>query len=330
MPLISVIIPAYNAEKTVQETVESVLNQTFRDFELIVVDDGSKDSTVEIIAKIADRRLRLVTHSHGGANRSRNLGLSQAIGSYVSFLDADDLWTPDKLESQLKALAANPEAAVAYSWTDRIDESGQFLRRGGYISVDGNVLAKLLIVNFVENGSNPLIRREAVLAVNGFDESLSACQDWDLWLKLAARYPFVSVSSQQILYRLSPGSISSNVFTLEAACVKVIDRAFAEAPDSLQHLKKYSLGNTYKYLIFKSFEEYPSWKKGLAAAKFLYHVIKNDPAILKTEVPRRILLNIAIVTFLPPKQASALRQSLKDSTDMNPIFQHFHTNLDEL
>ncbi|NER48248.1 MAG: glycosyltransferase family 2 protein [Symploca sp. SIO1A3] len=126
MPTISVIIPAYNAQKTIQETINSVLNQTFSDFELIVINDGSQDSTLEIVSSISDRRMRVYSYPNAGPQKSRNRGIAQATGEYVSFLDADDLWRADKLEAQLQALQGNSQAAVAYSWTDYINESGQY------------------------------------------------------------------------------------------------------------------------------------------------------------------------------------------------------------
>jgi glycosyltransferase involved in cell wall biosynthesis len=137
MPLISVIIPAYNAQKTIRETIESVLNQTFKDFEIIVIDDGSQDSTVEIVSAFSDPRLRLFSYPNAGVSATRNRGLAQANSEFISFLDADDLWTPDKLEAQLRALEANPQAAVAYSWTDYIDESSQFLHPGNHPTATG-------------------------------------------------------------------------------------------------------------------------------------------------------------------------------------------------
>src|SRR4028119_812278 len=112
MSLISVIIPVYNGEKTIQETIESVLNQTFTDFELIVINDGSQDATLEIVERIQDSRLKVLSYPNAGQAASRNRGLSHASGEYISFIDADDLWTPDKLEAQLRALQDNPQAAV--------------------------------------------------------------------------------------------------------------------------------------------------------------------------------------------------------------------------
>ncbi|BAY97878.1 glycosyl transferase family protein [Tolypothrix tenuis PCC 7101] len=296
---ISVIIPVYNSENTIAQTINSVLQQTFTNFELIVINDGSLDSTLEIISKINDDRLKIFSFDNAGANVSRNRGLKYAVGEFVSFLDADDLWTPDKLESQFQALQANPQAAVAYSWTNCIDEKSQFLRRGTYISATGNVYANLLLLNFLENGSNPLIRRDALNIVGGFDESLNAAQDWDIYLRLAAHYAFVAVPSPQILYRISSNSMSTNVLKLEAASLTVIERAFKKAPQSIQYSKKHSLANLYKYLLFKTLEGLPERKRTLTALRFFGKAIINDMYLLKSPTLIKVLLNIISTAMLP-------------------------------
>lgn len=303
MPLISVIVPVYNGAKTIRETLESVINQTFQDFELIVINDGSKDSTLKIVAEIKDPRLTVFSYPNAGLAVSRNRGIKHAIGEYISFIDADDLWTPDKLEAQLNALQNNPQVAVAYSWTDYIDESSQFLRRGGYVTANGNVLAKLLVVDFLENGSNPLIRRQALIDVGGFDESLPAAEDWDILLRLAAHYHFVAVPSPQILYRTSAHSMSANVLRQEAACVNVLKRAYARAPQCLQYLKKYTWANLYRYLSFKILDGPTTRKRGLLAALFLGKLIINDLALLKLPAMRKILIRAALWILLPPQKA---------------------------
>ncbi|MEC4990605.1 MAG: glycosyltransferase [Oscillatoria sp. PMC 1068.18] len=330
MSLISVIIPTYNAEKTIEETIQSVLSQTFTDLELIVINDGSTDSTLEVINRLEDSRLKVFSYPNAGGNVSRNRGLAKASGEYISFIDADDLWTPDKLEKQLQALKENPQAGVAYSWTDRIDETGKFIGHGGSVSVTGDVLAELLIINFLSSGSNPLIRREAFLEVGNFDESLPGSQDRDMWLRLAARYHFVVVPLPQILYRVSPNSVSSNVFALEKGATTVINKAFAQAPDSLQYLKKYSLGNIYKYLIYKSFEGYPERKKALAASRFLLQTIRNDPSILKVRVIWKIMLNIILISTLPPSLSHQLRSKSKKLFDVTALFAHLEYNFAEI
>ncbi|HEY9603932.1 MAG TPA: glycosyltransferase [Allocoleopsis sp.] len=306
MSQISVIIPVYNGERTIEETIRSVLNQTFKDLELIVIDDGSKDSTLEIISCITDPRLKVFSYPNLGQAASRNRGIARACGEYISFLDADDLWTPDKLEAQFQALQENPQAAVAYSWTKCIDESGEFSRRGSHISATGDVYAQLLLIDFIENGSNPLIRTQALAEVGDFDESMVPSEDRDMWLRLAARYHFVAVPSPQVLYRQSVNSESANVVRMEAASLRVIERAFAQAPESLQHLKKPSFANIYKGLTFKTLEGPPARQRGLTAARLLWHCVQNDPTLLRSRVIWKVLFKIAAMTLLPPQQAQAV------------------------
>jgi glycosyltransferase involved in cell wall biosynthesis len=328
MSLISVIIPVYNGEKTIRETIESVLSQTFRDFELIILNDGSQDSTLEVVSSIQDSRLKVFSHPNAGLAASRNRGTFHAVGEYISFIDADDLWTPDKLETQLKALQDNPEAAVAYSWTNYIDESGQFLRRGGYLTANGDVYAKLLVVDFLENGSNPLIRRQALIQVGGFDESLPAAEDWDILLRLAAQYSFVAVPYPQILYRVSANSMSAHVVRQETACLKVLERAFNQAPESLQYLKKYSMANLYRYLSFKVLDAYPDRKRGLIAARFLWQLIKNDLASLKQYSTWQVLFRVAVWVLLPPHKAQRLIDSFPPLPYIHAdLLMHFKTDI---
>ncbi len=166
MPQISVIIPAYNAERTIRETIESVQRQTFQDFELIVINDGSKDRTVELVQSINDERLKIFSYENGGLPVARNRGISRTTGEFIAFLDADDLWTPEKLELQLVALKQHPEAGVAYSWTCFMDVNEQgaavsFLPSPPY-SFEGNVYKKLLVSDIINSGSNKLILRKAI------------------------------------------------------------------------------------------------------------------------------------------------------------------------
>ncbi|MGB3239301.1 MAG: glycosyltransferase [Geitlerinemataceae cyanobacterium] len=327
MPVISIIIPVYNGEKTIEETVRSVLNQRFQDFEIIIINDGSKDKTLEAINQIADSRIQVYSYSNSGQGASRNRGLVQANGQYVAFLDADDLWTPDKLEAQLDALQANPAAAVAYSWTDVIDEFGNFLRPGSHLNISGDVYPHLLLTNILENGSNPLIRREAIDRVGGFDESLPPAEDWDLYLRLAAIYPFIVVPRPQILYRVYANSASTNVFHLEAVSVKVIEQAFNQVPDSLRYLKSHSLANLYKYLTFKSLETSSGRIQGFAALHFLVKAIFNDRSFMKQRriIVSSILKSLSLI-FLPRQLLEKSRQKLEQFSHTNSLLMHGKLN----
>ncbi|CAD0226083.1 glycosyltransferase [Planktothrix agardhii 1806] len=300
MPKISVIIPVYNGEKTIQKTIESVLQQTWQDFELIVINDGSQDATLEILSSIQDPRLRILSYSNAGLASSRNRGITEATGEYISFLDADDLWTPDKLEAQFQALEEHPEAAVAYSWTDYIDQSSQFLHSGRHITINGNVYQHLLVNNFLENGSNPLIRKQALNQVGGFDSSINSVADWDMWLRLAAGYQFVAVPLPQILYRVSARSMSSQIKNQERECLKVIEKAFKSAPESQQNLKCLSLSNLYKYLTFKAIEDSPSRQNAGIAAYCLWQYCKYKPELLlKPKIIMSVTIKIIFMFFKP-------------------------------
>jgi glycosyltransferase involved in cell wall biosynthesis len=312
MPSVSVIVPVFNGEKTIKETVLSVLRQSFSDFELIVVNDGSVDSTLNILLGFSDCRLKIFSYPNSGLPASRNKGIMHASGEYVSFLDADDLWKKEKLQAQLRMLQLYPEATVAYSWTDWIDESGNFLRHGSHIGVSGNVYNQLLLRDFIESGSNPLIHRKAFEKVGGFDETLTNAHDWDMWLRLAAHFTFVPVPAPHILYRISPNSMSSNVWKMETSSLQVIEKAFSQASNPLKVTKREVLANRYKYLTFKALEGRPEARRGLAALRFYGQVLRYDPAWLKRpRLQLLILSKIAIATLLPTQIAQGLQQVLK-------------------
>ncbi|MHC5936039.1 glycosyltransferase [Nostoc sp.] len=297
---ISVVIPAYNSEKTIKETIESVLNQSFTDFELIIINDGSQDSTLDVVTQIQDSRIKVFSYSNAGGNVSRNRGLDLAVGKFVSFLDADDIWTPDKLQTQLKALQENVAAKVAYSWTNYIDENSKIVLSGTYFIANGDVYEKLLVTNFLANGSNPLICREALIELDGFDESLGAAQDWDMWLRLASKFDFICVPSVQILYRISANSVSSNLARQEKACLQVLEKACKERPSTLKQSWNLSLANLYKYLTCKALQKPFNRQKGFAAAKFLWKYFLNDPSRLQNiNFTLKLLLKIIIILTFP-------------------------------
>ena len=298
--LISVIIPVYNGEKTIRETIDSVIKQTFDNFELIVINDGSTDSTLDIVNSIQDSRIKVFSYDNAGQSASRNWGISLAKGEYISFIDADDLWTPDKLESQLKALQENPQASVAYSWTDWIDESGNLRDRGTHITENGYVYEQLLLNNFIANGSNVLIKSEAIKETGGFETSLIPAEDWDMWIRLASRYHFVAVPYPQILYRVYTSSSSGNVWKMESSILRVINKAFTNAPSSVKHLRKESLCGIYQYLTFKAVEHPLEKKKSLAAIRFMTMAIRYNPRfILKTKVLSLVIFKIITILILP-------------------------------
>lgn len=312
MTIISVVMPVYNGEKTILRSIKSVLNQTFQDFELIVINDGSQDSTPNLVAQIEDSRIKLIHYSNAGLNVSRNRGIGHANGKYITFLDADDIWTSDKLMSQLEALQANPKARVAYSWTDYIDMNDNFVVAGTHTVRNGDVYIDLLINNFLENGSNPLIYKEALVKLKGFDESLKAGQDWEMWLRLADKYEFVAVPKVQILYRINENSISANLDRQEKACLGVINNAYKARESISNGVLNASFAQLYKYLSCRALVMPYSRKKAWNAAKFLCkYFIYDSSRLQRLKFMLTLWLKVFIIMFLPNGVSNHLFNILK-------------------
>lgn len=315
MATISVIIPAYNAERTILETIKSVQEQTFSDFEIILINDGSKDKTAEIVQGIKDDRIKIFSYENGGLPTARNRGISHAAGEFIAFLDADDLWTPDKLELQLNLLKQHPEAGVAYSWTCfmEMDEQGKvasFLPSPPY-SFTGNVYPRLLVSDFVHSGSNTLVRRQAIESVGEFDTTLLSCEDWDYWLRLSKHWSFVVVPKHQILYRRASGSMSSKVEVMRKEALIALEKAYQTAPPELQHLKNHTLANLHKYCASLYLQHSSDYQGIYQAGKDLWLTIRIRPKNLLDSTTQKLLVKFLFKIFLPAKVADYLLQLVR-------------------
>ena len=231
--LISVIIPAYNAAKWIGETLDSVLAQTYPALEVLVVDDGSTDATAEVVRGYGER-VRLIEKPNGGHASARNLGIRLAQGEYVAFVDADDLWNPRKLELQVNCLQQQGVAWVICG-ADHFEDSTQQIIKGYDSPIHaGDVLEALFQENFIASPT-PLIRKSIFAEVGDFDESYPAAADWDMWLRIAVRYPLGAVNQKLALRRLHPGSITDVVKSQERmrCLVSIADHAVARSPRRL-------------------------------------------------------------------------------------------------
>ncbi len=310
MPTISVIIPAYNAEQTILKTIESIQRQTLSNFELIIIDDGSTDETLKLLDTVKDCRFRVFSYENGGVSVARNRGLAHAKGSFIAFIDADDLWTPTKLASQLAALQQHPEAGVAYSWTRYISEDGKLAHTSEPISYEGNVYAKLLMGNFLDSGSNPLIRKQAIESVGEFDCTLTHGEDWDFYLRLAARWSFVVVPEAQILYRQFSESASSKIESMEKDSLRVIEKTFRSAPLECQSFKKQSLANLYLFLAHLYLKRLPSASGAKWANQKLLTAIRLYPWALLNRRTHILLTKLLLIQVLSPEIASYFLQRI--------------------
>jgi len=302
MPLISVIIPVYNASETVLETIGSVQRQSLTDFELIVIDDGSTDDTLELLERVGDRRLRVFRYENGGPSAARNRGISHARGEFISFIDADDLWVPDKLELQLAALRRHPKAGVAYSWTAFIDKDGRFLFAKEPLWFEGNVFPELVVNNFIGSGSNVLMRTQCVESVGRFDSRFSHGEDWDYLLRAAVRWPFVVVPAYQVMYRLSAESRSSTVARMEQGMRAVLESAFGTAPPELQRHKNESLAAVEQYVAFLYLARTPVPDLRGVGRK-LRDAVHLHPRTLFTRKTQHLLWTWLLLQLVPPRLA---------------------------
>ena len=216
--LVSVIIPAYNAQRFLPMTLSSARAQTYPNIEIIVVDDGSTDATPEIAEAAArvDKRVRVIHQRNAGVAAARNRGIAEARGEYVAPLDADDIWHSRNVALQVEALrAAGPGAALSYAWFVSIDQYGRFLGfcRSNRLCLSRELVSGLMAGNFIGNGSSTVMRRSRVEAVGGYDPSLrtrggEGCEDYALHLALAERWNFVVVPQHLIAYRRHAAAMS--------------------------------------------------------------------------------------------------------------------------
>jgi len=235
--LVSVVVPAYNAVRTLDATLASARAQTHANLEILVVDDGSKDDTAALAERHAaqDTRVRVLRKPNGGVADARNHGLRASCGAFIAPLDSDDLWRPDKIARQLAALrAAGPSASFAYCLSHMIDPEDRVIGVVGWPGFEGAVFLRSVLVNFVANGSVMLIRREAALRVGGYDRTraLQGTEDRLFQTLLARTGPVAVVSEHLVGYRRIPGSVSGDPVRMLNAQLCAFERLRAAAPDT--------------------------------------------------------------------------------------------------
>lgn len=243
---VAVVIPAYNAQATLAGTLMSVRQQTYRDTEIIVVDDGSKDGTRALADRIAadDPRIHVISQANAGVAAARNTGWQSTGADLIAFVDADDLWAPAKLEKQIAALgAAGDGAGLVYTWYAMIDKDDYVIYRSDEIYYDGDVLDKLFEDNFVGNGSSPLVRRKLLIEVDGFESSLrnndaQGCEDLMLYCRVAERAGFAVVPEYLVGYRQTAENMSADLPRMLRSWLLVVDEMIGRHPDKAEHLRR--------------------------------------------------------------------------------------------
>ena len=286
--MVSCLMAAHNAAGTIAASIASVREQTWRDWELIIVDDGSTDETAAVLAGIDDARVVVLRQERAGPSAARNRALAVARGEFVAPIDADDIWLPRKLELQVEALRRQPDAAVAYGWTDFVDEELRPLYADLRPTHAGRVLEELLRKNFVACGSNTLMRRTAVMEVGGFDETLQAAEDWELHTRLAARHSFAAVAEVVVWYRRSPRSLSSRFWLVEQNFLAANRKVFAAAPAEARGLEGKTRAAFYRYLLQRTMESRSTPGRWQAMPRYAAIAVWSDPWEFLREVWRAV------------------------------------------
>lgn len=231
MPTVSTIIPAYNAAPFIRETLDTVFAQTGVDNEVIVVDDQSTDDTWEILGSYGDR-IRRVQQANGGPAKARNHGARLATGDWLAFVDADDLWHPAKLQSQLAL--AGPEVAFVYSDRENFGETAAVSQRqsDGVQLHSGKILEPLMMQGNFVTLSSVMIRRDLFERLGGFDESpeLIGVEDWDLWLRAAGEGEVRCCPEMLVRYRWHAGGLSRRLDAMHRGQQEVLRRASERLP----------------------------------------------------------------------------------------------------
>jgi glycosyltransferase involved in cell wall biosynthesis len=197
--LVSVIIPTYNRDRTLKEAIDSALAQTFTDFELIVVDDGSTDNTKNILSCYKDKII-VISEKNRGVSAARNAGISRASGRFIAFLDSDDLWYAEKLYTQIEFFNSNPQAMICQTEEIWIRNNVRVNPKKRHKKPSGMFFEASLGLCLI-SPSAVMIKQELFDKIGLFDESLPACEDYDLWLRVTCRYPVYLIDKPMIVKR---------------------------------------------------------------------------------------------------------------------------------
>ena len=256
---VSIVIPTYNHGRFVVAAVESALAQSYASTEVLVVDDGSTDNTRDVLAAFAGR-ISYVYQENRGLSAARNTGIRTAQGEFIALLDADDMWVPEKLHVQMRVFADYPDTGLVSCGSDFIDDQGQEVSLDSSRGFDRFRFRRLLQGNCVSGGSNAVVKRLCFDAVGLFDERLRSSEDWDMWLRIAKRYPVRCAPQMLTKVRVSTNSMSAekNADTMLVNELRVLDKLFS---DQTTNVNVYDRGMAYAHRY--------------VAAAWAYHKVGN-------------------------------------------------------
>lgn len=265
-PLVSVIMPVYNGSKTLQRAIDSVLNQTYKNLELVIIDDGSIDNSAEIIKAIDDQRIRFIQQQNQGAAASRNNGFKQSTGEFITFLDTDDLWLPQKMETELQTLSDNnARKAFVYSGYSAFNEDKRLFNLPKLHTVSGNIFEAMLWNEGMIIPGNLMVHREIFEDIGGFPSHYRYHEDWYFSMEMAHRFEGFATGQRLLLYQHSlSGKGRSQKFSdhERAVALYIKENDYLKQHLSAQQYQQFM--DRQRKTLFCSYLMYNYWDKAKA------------------------------------------------------------------
>lgn len=264
--IVSVVMPVFNTEKFVKAAIESVLAQTFRDFELLIIDDQGTDRSIAICRSIHDPRLKIIQQNNRGLAGARNTGIRNARGKYIALLDSDDLWEPEKLAMHVDHFDASLNVGISFTGARLIDEDGHILAITQKPALSGITAAKIFLRNPIGNGSTPVIRREVFDAIgyrnphshetDYFDQTFRQSEDIECWMRMAltTHWKFEGLTPPMTRYRINRDGLSANIDAQYRSWLRVRDKVRLIRPDFAKKWESAAEAYQLRYLARRSIQ----------------------------------------------------------------------------
>jgi len=298
-PLLTAIIPAYNVAPYIREAVDSVLHQTMRDIDVVVVDDGSTDDTVERLKRIRDPRLRIVRQRNAGLAGARNTGIGVAAAPYLGFLDGDDFWAPTKVERHLDFLKLHPEIDLTWSLSTMVDEKGREIGLAAPRSEGTASFHEVLVGDAVCNGGSAVVaRRQAIERAGIFDTTLLASEDVDMWLRIAMLRPnnMYCIAEPLTFYRRRPGQLSGDWRRIEAGWQQLAKKMERLAPKEFGLVEATANCRSKLYCAFLAHEQ----GQHVHSSRLLWTSFRSNPRDCCRRVESWLLAGACLAGMLLP------------------------------
>ena len=283
-PKVSVIIPVYNGEKYVSDAIESVLNQTYKNIEVIIVDDGSTDNTFEKIKPYLSK-IKYIYQENAGLCRTRNKGILNSTGELIAFLDHDDIWLSEKTEKQVNYLLANPQYKFIHCSVKYINYQGEIIKPSGYwgkLKLNGEVKnIKEIFMHYAMLPSTMMVKRQLLDEVGLWNHTFSHCEGYDLCLRIAREYYLGYINEALVLYRLHDSNASKDVIGFDLNRINIIETFLEKYPDVHKIIHKRNI--TYRlFNLYLDMAKTFLWTGNYTEAKkFFWKAYKKYPADLK-------------------------------------------------